>query len=164
MNISDTNPVPRPAPDFTLPDQDGIIRHLADYHGSWLVLYFYPSDRSLNCKREACYFRDEQKVLAQFGNAQIIGVSKGSVDSHKRFAMRNHLNFPILSDPDHGVIQAYGAWRTPGVTWHDRPWPIRRNTYLIDPNGQITKEYIGIIPRHKHVETIIQDLQQLQAA
>jgi peroxiredoxin Q/BCP len=150
------------APDFCLPDQDGELRSLADYAGRWLVVYFYPSDKSLNCNREACYFRDEQKVLAQFGNAGIVGINKGSVASHKKFVEKNHLNFPILSDLNHEVTRAYGAWRTNPVKWHDRPYGTRRNTYLINPEGEIVKEYIGITPRG-HVETIINDLQQLQA-
>jgi peroxiredoxin Q/BCP len=149
------------APDFSLLDQDGKLCNLSDYKGRWLVVYFYPSDKSLNCTREACYFRDEQKIIAQFGNAGIVGINKGTVASHKKFVDRNHLNFPILSDSTHEVTKAYGAWRSTGVKWHDRPFATRRNTYLIDPDGMIVKEYIGIIPRG-HVETIIQDLQQFQ--
>jgi len=150
------------APDFNLLDQDGTARTLADYKGRWLVLYFYPNDKSLNCKREACYFRDEQKIIAQFGDAAIVGINKGSVQSHKRFVERNHLNFPILSDPTHEVTEAYGAWRSSPVKWHDRPFATRRNTYLIDPKGNIAKEYIGVTPRGQ-VEMIINDLQELQA-
>ena len=148
-------------PNFTLPDQEGKLRSLDDYKGRWLVLYFYPSDRALNCNKQACYFRDEQAVLAQFGNAQIVGVNKGTVQSHKRFTVRNRLTFSILSDPDHAVTKAYGAWRTSPVAWHDKPWGTRRNTYLINPDGNIVKEYVGLTPRG-HVERIIQDLQALQ--
>lgn len=149
------------APAFSLPDQNGITRTLTDYSGHWLVVYFYPNDKSLNCKREACYFRDEQKVIAQFGNTAIIGINKGSVQSHKKFVERNHLNFPILSDPTHEITKAYGAWRSNPVKWHDRSFATRRNTYLIDPKGHIVKEYLGVTPRG-HVETIISDLQKLQ--
>ena len=151
------------APDFCLPDQDGVERSLKDYAGRWLVVYFYPSDKSLNCTREACYFRDEQKILAQFGNTGVVGINKASVASHKKFSDRNHLNFPVLSDPDHKVTNAYGAWRSKPSKWHDRPFGTRRNTYLVDPKGNIVKEYLGITP-NGHVETIIKDLQELQAA
>jgi thioredoxin-dependent peroxiredoxin len=128
-----------------------------------VVVYFYPNDRTLNCTREACYFRDEQKILAQFGNAVVIGINKGTVASHKHFSDRNHLNFPILSDPDHKVTEAYGAWRSNPAKLFDRPWGTRRNTYLVNPKGKIVKEYLGITPRG-HVETIILDLQSLQAS
>lgn len=149
------------APDFQLLDQDGTERSLTDYAGSWLVLYFYPKDDSLNCTREACEFRDEQRILAQFGNAKVIGINKGSVTSHKKFSEKNHLKFPLLSDPTHVVTKAYGAWRTPGARLVDRPYATRRNTYLIDPTGTIVKHYTGVTPRN-HVETIIRDLQELQ--
>ncbi len=153
----------RTAPNFTLHDQDDKLHSLSDYAGRWLVVYFYPDDRSLNCKREACFFRDEQKILAQFGNTAVVGINKSSVAVHKRFSHRNHLNFPILSDPDHKVTEAYGAWRSNPAKWHDRPWGTRRNTYLINPKGVIVKEYLGITP-NGHVQTIILDLQKLQAA
>jgi len=151
------------APDFNLLDQDGLPHTLADYRGRWLVVYFYPSDKSLNCTREACYFRDEQKILAQFGNTAVVGINKASTASHKKFSDKNHLNFPILSDPDHAVTEAYGAWRSKPAKWHDRPFGTRRNTYLVDPEGNIVKEYLGITP-NGHVETIIHDLQELQGA
>jgi peroxiredoxin Q/BCP len=151
----------RPAPDFTLLDQYGKPCSLKDYEGRWLVVYFYPDDRSLNCTREACYFRDEQQILAQFGNTGVVGINKSSVATHKRFSDRNHLNFPILSDPGHVITEAYGAWRSKPVKWHDRPWSTRRNTYLVNPKGKIVKEYLGITPSG-HVETIIHDLQVLQ--
>jgi len=152
----------RPAPVFSLLDQYGKRCSLKDYKGRWLVVYFYPDDRSLNCRLEACSFRDEQQILAQFGNTGVVGINKASVDSHRKFSDRNHLNFPILSDPGHKITEAYGAWRTPGVKWHDRPWATRRNTYLVNPKGKIVKEYLGITP-NGHVETIIHDLQELQS-
>jgi peroxiredoxin Q/BCP len=154
----------KPAPDFSLLDQDGQTRSLNDYAGRWVVLYFYPRDNSLNCKREACSFRDEQRIISQFGNAAVVGVNKGSVDSHKRFSERNHLNFPLLSDPTHEVTKAYGAWRTNKADgFFDRAYATRRNTYLINPKGQIAKSYLGVVPQG-HAETIIHDLQQLQVA
>jgi peroxiredoxin Q/BCP len=152
----------RTAPNFSLLDQYGQPHGLKDYRGQWLVVYFYPSDSSINCKIEACSFRDEQQIIAQFGNAAIIGINKSSVKSHAQFAKVNKLTFPILSDPDHKITEAFGAWRTPGVKWHDRPWATRRNTYVINPKGKIVKEYIGVNPR-QHVEQLISDLQQLQA-
>lgn len=153
----------RKAPTFALLDQHGKPHSLSDYAGRWVVVYFYPSDRSLNCNREACSFRDEQKIIAQFGNAVILGINKGSVESHHAFAKRNLLKFPILSDPDHKTTKAYGAWRSKKVQWHDIPWATRRNTYIVNPKGKIVKEYLGVAAKG-HVENIILDLQKLQAA
>ena len=149
------------APDFSLPDQDGVIRSLKDYAGKWLVVFFYPKDRTINCTREACSFRDGRMIIAQFGNAEIVGINDGSIASHKKFADENHLNFPLLSDTDHKVTEAYGAWRTGKPALVDRMYNTRRNTYIINPDGKIVKTYRGITVT-KHAETVIQDLQKLQ--
>jgi peroxiredoxin Q/BCP len=151
----------KPAPDFQLLDQDGISRKLSDYRGRWLVLYFYPKDDSAGCTKEACAFRDEHAAIAQFGNAEIVGVNKDSVASHKKFAQKHHLNFPLLSDSSREVSKAYGAWRGGKVQLLERPFATRRNTYLINPDGDIVKEYKGVQPRN-HAAEIIQDLQDLQ--
>ena len=89
------------APDFSLIDQNGIVQSLKDYAGRWVVLYFYPKDNTSGCTAEACNFRDEREAIRALGNAEIIGISKDSVASHKRFADKHGLTFPILSDPDH---------------------------------------------------------------
>ena len=150
------------APDFTLPDQNGIDRSLADYRGHWVVLYFYPSDNSLNCVREACSFRDENHIIGQFGNAEVIAINKGSVSSHKKFADKHRLNFLVLSDAGHKVTSLYGAWRGNSSKLVDIAFGTRRNTYIIDPKGNIVKTYLGVSVKN-HVEKIITDLQDLQA-
>jgi len=150
------------AHDFNLPDQDGIARSLNDYKGRWLVLYFYPHDRSLNCTKEACNFRDEYRIISQFGDAEIIGVNPGSVEQHKKFTERHHLNFPVLSDEGHKVATVYGAWRTTPVKFYDRTFGTRRNTYIINPKGKIVKTYLSVDPNN-HAEEVIRDLQALQA-
>ncbi len=71
---------------------------------------FYPKDNSAGCTKEACAFRDEHGIIAQFGNAEIVGINKDSVASHKKFAEKHHLNFPLLSDPKYEITKAYGAW------------------------------------------------------
>jgi len=152
----------KPAPDFSLPDQQGVARSLSDYKGRWVVLYFYPKDNSLNCTKEACRFRDEYRIITQFGNAEVIGVNIGSVSSHKRFAERHHLNFPILSDTGHQVASAFGAWRSGKATLLDRAFGTRRNTYIIDPEGKIAKAYYKVDPEN-HTEEVISDLQTLQS-
>lgn len=149
------------APDFSLADQNGKTRSLDDYKGRWLVLYFYPHDKSLNCTKEACNFRDEYRIISQFGDAEIIGVNHASVEQHKNFADKHHLNFPILSDASHKVTSAYGAWRSSPVKFYDWPFGTRRNTYIINPDGEIVKTYLKVDP-NKHAEQVIKDLQELQ--
>jgi thioredoxin-dependent peroxiredoxin len=150
------------APDFTLPDQNGIDRSLVDYRGRWVVLYFYPRDNSLNCIREACRFRDEYQIIGQFGNAEVIAINKASVRSHKRFSDKHRLNFLVLSDAGHKVTSLYGAWRSNSGKLVDMAFGTRRNTYIIDPVGDIVKTYLGVSTKN-HVEQIISDLQGLQA-
>jgi peroxiredoxin Q/BCP len=140
------------AQDFSLPDQNGAVHSLQDYAGKWLVLYFYPKDNTPGCTKEACIFRDERDTISRLGQAEIVGVSKDSVESHKKFAEQQHLNFTLLSDPEHATIEAYGAWGLLGT---------KRNTVIIDPGGQIAKTYEGVDPK-THAAQIIADLQQLQ--
>jgi len=149
------------APDFSLPDQDGIERSLADYRGRWVVLYFYPRDDSLNCVYEACSFRDEYQIIGQFGNAEVIAINKGSVRSHKEFAVKHRLNFLVLSDAGHKITSLYGAWRSNKGKLVDIAFGTRRNTYIIDPAGNIVKTYLGVSAKN-HVEKVITDLQDLQ--
>ncbi len=149
------------APDFQLTDQDGIVHSLQDYKGQWIVIYFYPKDDTPGCTTEACNFRDERDAISEFGNATVIGISKDSVASHKKFAEKHKLNFTLLSDMDHKVIEAYGAWG-PKKFLGKEYVGIRRNTYIINPEGQIVKEYVGINPKN-HAVKIIDDLKTLQA-
>jgi len=151
----------KPAPDFNLSDQDGVNHSLSDYSGKWVVLYVYPRDNTPGCTKEACNFRDERDVIAQEGNATVIGVSKDSVASHKKFAAKHHLNFTLLSDPDHELIEALGAWK-PKKFMGREMMGTHRNTYIIDPHGTIAKEYLGVNPA-THAKQIIDDLKSLQA-
>ncbi len=148
------------APDFSLQDQDGKTHSLGDYAGKWVVLYFYPKDNTPGCTKEACAFRDAREVIAELGNAVVIGISKDSVASHKKFADSHQLNFTLLSDPEHQTIEAYGAWglkKFMGREFHG----IKRNTYIINPAGDIAKTYEGVNPL-THAKQIIDDLKQLQ--
>lgn len=99
----------RQAPDFSLPDQNGAMRTLQDYKGKWVVLYFYPKDSTPGCTTEACNFRDARDAIAEFGSAAVIGISKDSVKSHAKFADKHNINFTLLSDEDHSIIEAYGS-------------------------------------------------------
>jgi len=149
------------APDFKLPDQNGELHTLAEYSGKWLVLYFYPKDDTPGCTTEACNFRDERDAIAEYGNATVIGISKDSVANHKKFADKHNLNFTLLSDESHEVIEAYGAWGPKKFMGREYVG-ISRNTYIIDPEGKIVKEYIGVNPK-KHAAEIINDLKKLQS-
>ena len=151
----------RKAPDFELADQDGKMHSLKEYQGNWLVVYFYPKDDTPGCTTEACNFRDERDAIAEYGNATVIGISKDSVASHKKFTEKHKLNFTLLSDEDHRVIEAFGAWG-PKKFMGKEYVGISRNTYLVDPKGNIVKEYLGVNPK-KHAVEIIEDLKALQA-
>jgi peroxiredoxin Q/BCP len=148
------------APDFNLKDQNSVSHKLADYKGDWLVLFFYPKDRSLNCTKEVCTFRDEYSIIGQFGNAKIVGINRGTIASHKKFGEKNNISFPLLSDENGVTTKAYGAWRSNKPALYDLPFATRRNTYLINPQGEIVKEYLKVNPRN-HAFEVIQDLQIL---
>jgi peroxiredoxin Q/BCP len=148
------------APDFSLQDQNGAVHTLGDYAGRWLVLYFYPKDDTPGCTTEACSLRDERDAIAQFGNAAVVGVSKDSVRSHEKFAEKFDLNFTLLSDPNHTVIEAYDSWK-PKKFMGREYIGTERNTFIISPSGQIAREYRGVDPK-THAAQIIADLKALQ--
>jgi peroxiredoxin Q/BCP len=128
------------APTFTLPSQDGTPVSLEQYRGKWVVLYFYPKDMTTGCTIEAHKFQD---ALPQFDakNAVVLGVSVDTVDSHKQFCTKDSLTFHLLADPDHKVVSAYGSLGAFG------PMTIAsRNTFLIDPQGKIAKEWVKVTP------------------
>lgn len=144
--------------DFELPDQDGKMHKLSDYLGKWVVLYFYPKDDTPGCIKEACSFRDNLIELEKL-EVVILGVSKDSVESHKKFHDKYHLNFPILSDVDRKVIDAYHAWGKKKFLGKEY-FGIMRTTYLIDPKGEIRKVYEKVNPM-EHTGEILKDLQGL---
>ena len=149
---------PTKAYDFTLQDQDGVTRSLHDYLGSSVVLYFYPKDDTPGCTKEACNFRDSFHEIESNG-AVVIGISKDSVSSHKKFATKYDLKFPLLSDPDHNVIEKYSAWGE--KKFMARLFlGILRMTYLIDPAGNIVKTYPKVNPT-LHANEILSDLRGL---
>lgn len=147
------------AKDFNLQDQNGLYHTFSEYNGKWLLVYFYPKDDTPGCTKEACNFRDGINELTKRG-VEIVGISKDSVSSHKKFADKYKLNFTILSDPDHLVIEAYGAWGEKKFMGREFTGT-KRNSYLIDPNGEIVKEYDSVNPL-SHFSDILNDLDQLQ--
>lgn len=148
------------APTFRLQDQTGTYRTLSEFSGKWIVLYFYPKDDTPGCTVEACSFRDSRELIAELGNAVVIGVSKDSVASHKKFAERYKLNFTLLSDESTEVIQAYGAWQQKSM-FGKKYMGIQRMTVIINPEGMMVKEYPKVNPA-KHAAQIIKDLRDLQ--
>lgn len=151
--IKDT---PYPAPDFTLADSNGDMRHLADYKGKWLVLYFYPKDETPGCTTEACSLRDARDDIMALG-ADVVGVSRDDASSHEKFKANHSLNFTLLSDPDHTVMDAYGAWgkKMFGVEG------VLRKTFIINPDGQVVKVYGRVTPIG-HGEQVLADIRTLQ--
>ncbi len=143
------------APAFSLPSQEGAQVSLDQYKGKWVVLYFYPKDFTSGCTVEAHNFqRDIDKYSAK--NAVILGVSVDTVDSHKGFCTKEGLNFKLLADPNHTVVQEYGS-----VMEYNGMTLAARNTFLIDPSGVIRKVYLKVSPQG-HSEEVLADLQQLQ--
>lgn len=143
------------APLFEAFDQNGKTQSLELYAGKWIILYFYPKDDTPGCTKEACNFRDSFHELEKLG-VIILGVSKDSVDSHKKFAQKYHLNFPLLSDPEKIIIQAYNAWGKKKFMGREFEG-IKRMTYLINPKGEIEKIYEKVNPL-VHAGEILKDL------
>ena len=127
------------APDFTLPDQDGIARSLSDYRGSKVILYFYPKDMTAGCSTQACAFGERCPQFREKG-AVVLGVSKDSVASHKRFEEKYGLPFTLLSDPEKEVIQAYDVWKEKKL-YGKVSFGVVRTTYLIDEDGVIVRAF-----------------------
>ena len=152
------NEAPYEAPNFSLKDSNGNQHSLDDYHGSWVVLYFYPKDDTPGCTAEACSLRDARDALAEMG-AQIIGISRDDPSSHEKFKQKHSLNFTLLADTDATVIRQYGAW---GKKMFGKEG-ILRKTFLINPAGQVVKVYGRVTPVG-HGEQVIADLKALQTA
>jgi peroxiredoxin Q/BCP len=143
------------APTFTLPDSQGNQVSLNDYKGKWAVLYFYPKDDTPGCSKEACQFRDDFKTLEALG-AKVIGVSIDDSFSHKKFAEKYNLPFPLLSDASGEVADRYGALNNFLVIKL-----AKRYTFLINPQGKIAKIYLSV-DTSKHSQEIIEDLKKLK--
>ena len=126
-----------PAPDFTLPDQNGELRKLSDYRGQRVILYFYPKDMTSGCTKQACGFGELYPQFREKG-AVVLGVSKDSVASHKRFEEKYGLPFTLLSDPELTAIQAYDVWKEK-TNYGKVSLGVVRTTYLIDETGVIVK-------------------------
>ena len=125
------------APDFTLPDQNGTMHKLSDYRGKKVILYFYPKDNTSGCTKEACGFAERYPQF-QEKDAVILGVSKDSVASHKKFEQNYQLPFTLLSDENKEVLQKYEVWKEKNM-YGRKTMGVVRSTYLLDENGIIVK-------------------------
>jgi len=143
-----------PAPGFELRDQDGQLHSLEDYRNRWVALYFYPKDDTPGCTTEACEFRDDVFAFKEL-DCQILGVSLDDEVSHKAFADKYSLPFPLLADTDRTTSDAYGVTtKMFGMT------VAKRQTFLIDPNGRVAKHYATVDP-DTHSKQVLADLREL---
>ena len=162
LNIGDK------APNFTLPDENGKMVSLNDYAGKWLVVYFYPKDDTPGCTKEACDFTDNRNEFAGL-NAEVVGISRDDADAHQKFIAKYDLNVTLLSDPDHTVHEAYGAWGTK-INYGKEIVGVIRSTFIISPDGGIAALWKKVSVRVKrksgevkHANKVKEKLAELQA-
>lgn len=144
-----------PAPDFSLVTSDGSQVSLKDYKGKWVVLYFYPKDMTSGCTLEAKNFQRDLTKYEQAG-ATILGVSVDSAQSHKDFCAKEGLTFKLLADPDAKVSALYGS-----TMEYQGAKMAARNTFIINPKGEIAKVYTGVKPAD-HSDQVLKDLAELK--
>ncbi len=145
------------APDFSALDQSGNVISLKDNRDSWLVLYFYPKDNTPGCTTEAKEFTAYQDQFQEL-NTHIIGVSPDSEKSHCKFIDKQDLSLQLLSDPEHKVIEAYGAWRLKKFMGKEYMGVVR-STFLITPDRQIAQVWDKVRVK-AHVEKVLQELRE----
>ncbi|WP_412067435.1 thioredoxin-dependent thiol peroxidase [Rubrivirga sp. IMCC43871] len=144
-----------PAPGFTGTDQSGATVRLADFAGRPLALYFYPKDDTPGCTAQACNLRDNHAALLDAGVA-VVGVSPDPVERHEQFADKYALPFPLLADPSHEILEAYGAWGEKSL-YGRKSIGVKRTTFLIGPDGRI--RHVFKRPKTKaHAEEILSRL------
>lgn len=140
------------APSFEAKDQDGNIVKLSDFQGKKVVLYFYPKDDTPGCTAQACSLRDNYEALLAKGYA-VLGVSADDEKSHKKFANKYSLPFPLLADPEHNIIEAYHVWAEKSM-YGKTYMGIVRTTFIIDEKGVI-QEIISKIATKNHAEQVL---------
>src|SRR6478672_11185713 len=153
--------VGKKAPAFTLESSDGDKVKLADLAGKTVVLYFYPRDNTPGCTVEAEGFRDAVPALKKLG-AVVVGVSKDSIASHCKFRDKYKLSFPLLSDPDGKVLEAYGAWGDK-VMYGKKMKGVIRSTVVIDKAGKIARHWPKVSVKG-HVDDVVDSVKQLAKA
>lgn len=144
-----------PAPEFTLPDQNGTARSLSEFRGQKVILYFYPKDMTSGCTKQACGFMELYPQFREKG-AVVLGVSKDSVASHKKFEEKYGLPFILLADPEKSVIQAYDVWKEK-KNYGQVTMGVVRTTYLIDEDGVIRKA-VGNVKAAENPADMLEEL------
>ena len=150
-----------PAPDFTLPDQDGSELTLSDLRGQTVVLYFYPKADTPGCTIQACGVRDRGGEYEKAG-ARVIGISPDPVEDVKKFADKFDLEFTLLADADHAVAEAYGTWGEKSM-YGKKYMGVARATFLIGPDGRIVKVFPKVSPK-THDDVVLEALADLASA
>jgi peroxiredoxin Q/BCP len=145
------------APQFCLPGMDGQEVCLDDFKGKWLVLYFYPKDNTSGCTREAVDFTLALPTLNSLG-AEVLGISRDSPASHKKFAEKHSLEIKLASDADHKVTEAYGAWALKKM-YGKESYGTVRSTFLIDPQGKVAHAWKKVSVKG-HVEAVAEKLRE----
>lgn len=130
------------APAFTLPDQDGRPVSLEDFAGSKVVVYFYPADDTPGCTKEACQFNENLSAFQRSG-VKVVGISPDGAAKHVKFREKYGLAFPLLSDPDHGVMRAYGAWGEKTMYGKKAVGTIR-STFVVDEHGKVERAWYSV--------------------
>lgn len=152
--------IPQPgtlAPDFTLPDQDGVSHTLSTHRGNYVLLYFYPKDDTPGCTKQACMLRDALPDFTAL-DAVVYGISVDSVKSHKKFAEKYGLPFLLLADENKEVVSAYGVWGKKRLMGREYEG-ISRTSFLIAPDGTIEKVYENVKPE-LHAQQVLKDLKE----
>lgn len=150
--------VGEPAPDFTLPDQDGEPVSLSDFRGSPVVVYFYPKDDTPGCTTQACGIRDSWEELREAG-AVVLGISPDDAASHTRFREKYDLPHTLLSDPDHEVMEEYEAYGEK-VLYGKKTVGVKRSTVLVDPDGRVAKHWKRAQAKN-HADRVLKALEEL---
>jgi thioredoxin-dependent peroxiredoxin len=140
------------APEFTLFDDNKVVRRLSDFRGRPVVLYFYPKDDTPGCTTEACNFRDDYSAYVT-ADVVVLGVSPDSVDSHEKFKKKFALPFPLLADEDHKVCDLYDVWGPKKFMGRDYEG-VLRTTFLIDSGGRVAKVYENVKPSEHSSEVL----------
>ncbi len=136
------------------------MRTLAEYAGKYVLLYFYPKDGTPGCTIEAQGFRDQMNDLVEAG-VQVVGVSADTCGSHKRFAEKHELDFPLLADTETKLSTAYGVWRKK-ILFGKKYMGIKRQSFLIDPDGVVVRHYEKVDPK-QHPQEVLHDIRELSA-
>ena len=146
-------------PNFSLADQNGQVHNINDYRGRWVIIYFYPKDLTPGCTTEACNFQDALPDFTSI-DAVIFGISKDSVDKHKKFADKYNLHFNLLSDENSDVCEQFGVWQKKSM-YGKEYMGIVRSTFIVNPDGKIVKVYPKVKVNEHHTE-ILNDLKELR--